>query len=83
MHTPITREKVINTIIIVQIKHPAKHLIKREYKILTTNATPNIPNTKNFASLKSEKYFCKSPISPKLAKSKFTPTDGIQTFTNV
>jgi hypothetical protein len=40
----------------VQIKHPAKHRIKSEYKILTIKATPNIANTKYFASLKSEKY---------------------------
>ncbi len=47
----------------VHKKQPANHLIKKVYIIETANATPIIAKAKYRASLRSEKYYCKTDTS--------------------
>lgn len=74
--------RTINNTIKVQRKQPANHLIKSVYITEMTKETPTIARTKYRASLRSEKYYCRTEISY-LSKVKSTSTVGTQRFTTV
>lgn len=79
---PTVASRTIKRTINVQRKHPANHLMSSVYNIDITKETPTIASTRYLASLKSEKYYCRTEISY-LSKVKSISTAGTHKLTTV